>query len=79
MILRICEFLISSVNTSPAGTNTFDAAAGLATASVFAAVSVVAAVCGPVAEAGLKFSISLLMLRPFSPDPLTGLIEFLCR
>jgi hypothetical protein len=23
MIFRICEFLISSVNTSPAGTNTF--------------------------------------------------------
>jgi hypothetical protein len=36
MIFRICEFLISSVNTSP-GTKTF--AAGAGAAGAFAAVS----------------------------------------
>jgi hypothetical protein len=36
MIFRICEFLISSVNTSPAGTKTF---AGAGAAGAFAAVS----------------------------------------
>jgi hypothetical protein len=44
-----------------------------------AAVSVFAtgaACCGAVV---VKFSISLLMIRPFSPEPLLDLIEFLYR
>jgi len=66
MIFRICEFLISSVKTSPAGTNGFAAS----TVSVFVdavsdAGAVAAAVCG------VKFSISLFTIRPFSPEPFT--------
>jgi len=63
MILRICEFLISSVNTSPAGTNTFGAAVSCL-ASDFASACFGAA-------AGVKFSISLFTIRPFSPEPFT--------
>ena len=67
MILRICEFLISSVNTSPAGTNTFGADA--AVVSVLADEGEAAA-CGA-AAAGVKFSISLFTIRPFYPEPFT--------
>ncbi|MNF08741.1 hypothetical protein D3C80_2092380 [compost metagenome] len=42
MIFRICEFLISSVKTSPAGTNGFAAA----TVSVFAGAAVAAVGAG---------------------------------
>ena len=64
MILRICEFLISSVTTSPEGTNGF--AAGVACVSDWEVVCAVATG----AEA-VKFSTSLLTILPFSPEPFT--------
>ena len=63
MVLRICEFLISSWNASPAGTN------GLTAATAFVAS---ATACAGVATAdGEKFSTSDFTILPFSPEPFT--------
>jgi hypothetical protein len=62
MILRICEFLISSVKLL----KTLKQQQGSSRFRFTGA----AACCGAVVV-GVKFSISLLMIRPFSPEPFT--------
>ena len=56
------------MKTSPAGTNTFGAAGAAVSAFGAAAVAVAA---GCACADGVKFSISLFTIRPFSPEPLT--------
>ena len=63
MVLRICELVISSLKTSPAGTNGFTAET--------VAVASETADDGDAAEDGEKFSISFLTILPFYPEPFT--------
>ena len=67
MVLRICEFLISSLNFSPAGTKGFTEVVGCWLSVARCDTSTALGVTFD----GEKFSTSLLVMRPFSPVPFT--------